>query len=67
MEKISFGLRLLFFTARCNQWMIKLTRLNIAWESDKKYKFSNGDDCPDGKCSVDQLKNSKYNITKAYA
>jgi len=36
---------------------VKLTRLNIAWESDKKYKFSNGDDCPDGKCSVEQLKN----------
>ena len=40
---------------------VNLTRLNIAWESDKKYKFSNGDGCKEeGKCTVQELKDSKY-------
>ena len=39
---------------------VKLTRLNIAWDSDKKYKFSNGACEIERNCTVDELKESKY-------
>ena len=34
--------------------------MNIAWDSDKKYKFSNGNCKVEGKCTVNELKESKY-------
>ena len=39
---------------------VNLTRLNIAWDSDKKYKFSNGACNIEGKCTVEELKESMY-------
>ena len=35
---------------------VPLTKTNIAWESDKKYKFSNGDGCEkEGECTREEL------------
>ena len=45
---------------------VNLTRLNIAWDSDKKYKFSNGACKIEGKCTVEELKESKYKLTKCF-
>ena len=39
---------------------VNLTRLNIAWDSDKKYKFSNGACKIERNCTVEELKESMY-------
>jgi len=43
---------------------VNLTRLNIAWDSDKKYKFSNGACKIEGKCTVEELKEKFKNFAK---
>jgi len=43
---------------------VNLTRLNIAWDSDKKYKFSNGNCKVEGKCTVNELKEKFKNFAK---
>jgi len=43
---------------------VNLTRLNIAWDSDKKYKFSNGDCKIERKCTVDELKEKFKDFAK---
>jgi len=40
---------------------VNVTRLDIAWESDKKYKFSNGDCKVEGNCTTEELK-EKFKI-----
>ena len=44
---------------------VEVTRTNIAWESDKTYKFSNGKCEVERKCSVEELKESTI-ITNIY-
>ena len=39
---------------------VNVTRLNIAWDSDKKYKFSNGACNIERNCTVEELKESMY-------
>ena len=47
---------------------VEVTRTNIAWESDKTYKFSNGECKEERNCTVDELKESTIlnNITHLF-
>lgn len=49
-------IRLFYLNDKNEREEVKLTKTNIAWESDKKYKFSNGDGCKiEGECTRDEL------------
>ena len=49
-------IRLFYLNDKNDREEVKLTKTNIAWESDKKYKFSNGDGCKiEGECTRDEL------------
>ena len=42
---------------------VPLTKTNIAWDSDKKYKFSNGNGCKiEGECTKEELITSNIKL-----